>query len=64
MRGPKDGILSVSATSGKDLAVCVVLGVTIASHVTMYVYHPVTFGHHIDFFRHFMTFLDVSIQTS
>ena len=25
---------------------------------------PVTFGHHIDFFRHFTTFLDVSIKTS
>ena len=38
----------------------VVLGMTRASRVTMYAHHPVTFHSSHSFFRHFMTFLDVS----
>ena len=62
MRGPEDGTLSEALLIlGKDLpgTACAVLGVTIASHMTMHACHPVTFWSLCRFLQSLMTFLDV-----
>ena len=61
MCGPEDSVLSVSATFWQRLtrAVCAVLGVTIAFHVTMYACHPVTF---LSSYRFLQALYDISLS--